>query len=118
MPQNYFLPIILVLMVVMMLFMSRSAKKQQQAAAQQRKEALKVGTSVLTRAGMYGQIVEIDGEAIVLASPSGDESIWHSSSVLRAEEPPFSLMDESVEEPVVDPTFEDSETSREIEDNQ
>ncbi|MBV7363725.1 preprotein translocase subunit YajC [Actinomycetaceae bacterium TAE3-ERU4] len=83
------MPIFLLAMIVLMFWMSRNAKKQRQQMLEEQKEALVPGKWVMTRAGFYGRVVEIDGDVVTLETPLGDESLWNRNSILKAEEPPF-----------------------------
>ena len=81
------------IMLVGLMLVSRFANRQQQKMLEEQKrrtdEALVVGNWVKTRAGFYGTVVEIDGDVVTLATPLGDESLWETSAILGAEEPPF-----------------------------
>ncbi|VEI12479.1 preprotein translocase subunit YajC [Trueperella bialowiezensis] len=71
-----------VALVLLFWLMSRSTRKMQQQQIEQRNEALVVGNNVVTQAGFLGRIVDIDGDAVTLESPSGDESVWLRSSIV------------------------------------
>lgn len=81
------------IMIAGLMLVSRFANRQQQKMLEEQKrrtaEALVVGNWVKTRAGFYGTVVEIDGDVVTLATPLGDESLWETSAILGAEEPPF-----------------------------
>ena len=47
------------------------------------------GTWVRTTGGFYGQVVDVDGDVVVLATQLGDESLWNKKAIVCAEEPPF-----------------------------
>lgn len=83
----------ILIMLIGFWLVSRFANKQQQKMLEEQKrrtaEALVVGNWVKTRAGFYGTVVEIDGDVVTLATPLGDESLWETSAILGAEEPPF-----------------------------
>lgn len=85
--------LMILIMLVGFMFISRFANRQQQKMLEEQKrrtaEALVVGNWVKTRAGFYGTVVEIDGDVVTLATPLGDESLWETSAILGAEEPPF-----------------------------
>lgn len=68
--------ILVAVMALMMWFMSRSAKKAQKAQMDQREAAVVLGNTVVTSSGFFGKIVDIDGDAVTLESPSGDETVW------------------------------------------
>ena len=83
----------ILIMLIGFWLVSRFANRQQQKMLEEQKrrtaEALVVGNWVKTRAGFYGTVVEIDGDVVTLATPLGDESLWETSAILGAEEPPF-----------------------------
>lgn len=74
--------ILIVVMVLLFWFMNRGARKAQQAQIDQRNEALVVGNNVVTQAGFLGRIVDIDGDAVTLESPSGEESVWLRTAIV------------------------------------
>ena len=89
------------IMLVGLMLVSRFANRQQQKMLEEQKrrtdEALVVGNWVKTRAGFYGTVVEIDGDVVTLATPLGDESLWETSAILGAEEPPFASAEQDGE---------------------
>ena len=89
------------IMLVGLMLVSRFANKQQQKMLEEQRrrtaEALVVGNWVKTRAGFYGTVVEIDGDVVTLATPLGDESLWETSAILGAEEPPFASAEQDGE---------------------
>ncbi len=79
-------------LIIMWLFSGFARRQQQKMIAEQdrrREEALVAGTWVRTTGGFYGQVVDIDGDVVVLATQLGDESLWNKKSIVCAEEPPF-----------------------------
>ena len=93
--------LMILIMLVGFMFISRFANRQQQKMLEEQKrrtdEALVVGNWVKTRAGFYGTVVEIDGDVVTLATPLGDESLWETSAILGAEEPPFASAEQDGE---------------------
>ncbi|WP_325133434.1 preprotein translocase subunit YajC [Actinomyces weissii] len=94
-------PTLIVMLVVMgggFFLMTRMAKRQQEKmqAEQDRRlqEALVPGTWVRTHSGFYGKLVEVDGDVVTLATPLGDETLWHKRALLGAEQPPFAAAEE------------------------
>lgn len=102
---------------VLMWWMSRSAKKQRQAQEQARESAIVVGATVRTIGGFFGTIVDIDGDAITLESPSGVETVWFRGAIQGVATIPFashSLAEEShVEESLDEATSLDTAVSPE-----
>ncbi|MDO5723197.1 MAG: preprotein translocase subunit YajC [Flaviflexus sp.] len=81
--------IIFAFFALMMWFMSRSQKKMAAKMAEQREAALVIGKTVVTQAGMIGEIVDIDGDVVTLESPSGDETQWLKTGIQSEIEPPY-----------------------------
>ncbi|BAW93216.1 preprotein translocase subunit [Actinomyces sp. Chiba101] len=79
-------------LIIMWLFSGFARRQQQKMLAEQdrrREEALVAGTWVRTTGGFYGQVVDVDGDVVVLATQLGDESLWNKKAIVCAEEPPF-----------------------------
>lgn len=87
--------VLLVVMVVMMWFFSRSSKKQREKMENERDSAITIGANVMTSSGFFGTIVSIDGDAITLESPSGDESVWIRKAIMGRAEIPFAPISEA-----------------------
>ncbi|MDK8782129.1 preprotein translocase subunit YajC [Actinotignum timonense] len=83
-----------VILVGMVLFMSQSNKKARARAEEHRNSILVVGTDVMTTAGFYGRIVAIDGDAVTLESPSGDETVWSRLAIREQASIPFAPVSE------------------------
>lgn len=73
--------------------MSRSAQAKQEEA---RNSLLVVGTNVVTTSGFLGTIVDIDGDAITLESPSGEESVWLKAAISQQMDIPLASVSEDV----------------------
>lgn len=101
--------IIILFMVIMMWglnFMNRKTQKRQQ---DERASAIVLGNHVVTTAGFLGKIVDIDGDAITLESPSGEESVWLRGAIAGQMEIPVAGISE------VDAAALDAEVSAEEE---
>ncbi|MBS5748024.1 MULTISPECIES: preprotein translocase subunit YajC [Actinotignum] len=83
-----------IILVGMVLFMSQSNKKARARAEEHRNSILVVGTDVMTTAGFYGRIVAIDGDAVTLESPSGDETVWSRLAIREQASIPFAPVSE------------------------
>lgn len=87
--------IIILFMVIMMWglnFMNRKTQKRQQ---DERASAIVLGNHVVTTAGFLGKIVDIDGDAITLESPSGEESVWLRGAIAGQMEIPVAGISEA-----------------------
>lgn len=89
--------IIICAMVVMMWFMSRNAKKMQAQQREQRESAIELNKTVVTTSGYIGQIVDIDGDTVTLASPSGDETVWLRHAISAQMDYPFEPIEDDAE---------------------
>lgn len=91
-------PITLIALVVvfggMLLFMSRAGKKARARAREEKQSALVVGNNVVTVGGFFGRIVDIDGDAVTLESPSGDETVWLKDAIRGQMDIPFAAVSE------------------------
>lgn len=92
--QDYSMFILLGLMIVMFWWMSRSSKKMRQKMMDERASAVVLGNTVVTTAGFYGMIVDIDGDAVTLQSPAGDETVWLRSAIASVSDLPLGSADE------------------------
>ena len=98
------IPVELVILTVVMLgffwLMNRGAKKAQKAQLAKREESLVVGNNVMTQAGFFGRIVDIDGDAVTLESPSGDETVWLRTAIVAQMDIPLGNSEEDETEDV------------------
>ncbi|QRV02915.1 preprotein translocase subunit YajC [Arcanobacterium phocisimile] len=86
--------IIIIVMLAFLMFTSRSARKAQQKQQELRDQAVVVGNNVVTASGFFGRIVDIDGDAVTLESPSGDETVWMRSAIMSQMDIPLATADE------------------------
>ncbi len=80
--------IIMLLAVGAMFLLTSRTRKQQRKAGEFRQE-LAVGDDVMTHGGLFGTIVDIDGDVITLESPSGGRTDWLRAAIAKLAEPPF-----------------------------
>lgn len=90
--------IMFVAFALLMLWMSYSSRKAREKQSARRDETIRVGVSVMTTAGFYGTIVDIDGDAITLASPSGDETVWDRRAIAQEAQLPLAPSEETDDE--------------------
>jgi preprotein translocase subunit YajC len=74
--------IILALAFGAMYLMTSRTRKQQRAAADFRAN-LEVGQEVMTGSGLYGTIVDVDGDVITLESMPGSQSRWIRAAIAK-----------------------------------
>lgn len=105
-------PIMIITLVVVLgglwLFISVMKNAQKKQFAQQQ-EAIVLGNNVVTTSGFFGRIVDIDGDAVTLESPAGDESVWLKRSIMAQMDIPFAEITEE-EASTLDLLAEESET--------
>lgn len=85
---------LLVGMVILFFWMSYSGRKARERLNQEREEIIVVGRDIMTTAGFYGKIVDIDGDAVTLLSPAGDETVWDRRAISKAAELPLAESEE------------------------
>lgn len=120
-------PIMIITLVVMLgglwLFISVMKNAQKKQFAQQQ-EAIVLGNNVVTTSGFFGRIVDIDGDAVTLESPAGDESVWLKRSIMAQMDIPFaeiteeeaSTLDLLAESETAENTAEQSEDKKQTEE--
>ena len=94
MPKNATTLVFLGLMVLMLVWMGYSGRRARAKMAAQRESLIEVGANIMTTAGFYGTIVDIDGDAVTLLSPAGDETVWDRRAISRAAELPLAESEE------------------------
>lgn len=91
---------ILGIMVLLFIWMSYSGRKARERMNKEREEIIVVGNNIMTTAGFYGKIVDIDGDAITLQSPAGDETVWDRRAIARLAELPLAEEEDGENEDV------------------
>lgn len=85
--------LVLLLLLVVVLFGSSRARKQMEAQQNERerqlREDLEPGTWVMTHSGFFGRFVDIDGETVILETPSGGETYWKMQAIATTGVSPF-----------------------------
>lgn len=91
--NSQFVLTLIIILLVFYLFrrMSRNAAAKQEES---RNEWFVVGTNVVTTSGFLGTIVDIDGDAVTLESPSGDETVWLKAAISQPMEIPLANVSE------------------------
>jgi preprotein translocase subunit YajC len=95
------LPLIILLPLAFLIFQQR--KRQKAFAEQQARVA--VGQTVMTTAGLYGEVVELDGEQMVLEVAPGVRLRWNKAAVgkiMTADEADGDSESDGAAEPVAD----------------
>src|SRR5665647_1645624 len=80
--------IILLFGVGMLWFMSRRTRKQQHEAARFR-DNLEAGQEVMTGSGLFGTVVEVEGDRVTLEIAPGSTSQWIKAAISKLVEPPL-----------------------------
>lgn len=91
-------PTLIIILLVMLGFfwlMSVSAKKMQKKQLEQQRASVVIGNNVVTTSGFFGRIVDIDGDAVTLESPAGDETVWLKRSIMAQMDIPFAEISEA-----------------------
>ena len=85
--------IIMVLAVGAMFLLTSRTRKQQKQAVEFR-QTLALGDEVMTGSGLFGTVVDIDGDVITLESPSGARTDWLRAAISKLASPPWAEVDE------------------------
>ena len=99
----------LVLVVGVMWLMTNRNRKQQRAAADFRAN-LTVGQEVMTGSGLFGTIVDVDGDTITLESTPGNRTRWIRAAIAKLVPPADETTEEDAEDAVDgDGSYDDAE---------
>jgi preprotein translocase subunit YajC len=83
-------PTFLIILVIgigaMFLLSSRQRKAQKEQLSF--RDNLQPGQRVMTGSGMYGTVVEVDGDEVTLESTPGTQSVWIKAAIARLVDPP------------------------------
>lgn len=110
--------IILLFGVGMLWFMSRRTRKQQQEAARFR-DNLEAGQEVMTGSGLFGTVVEVEGDRVTLEIAPGSTSQWLKAAIAKVVEPPLEDEDEESEDGEgLEDEFEDEDGEDETDDEE
>src|SRR5450756_354524 len=92
----------------MLWFMSRRTRKQQQEAARFR-DNLEAGQAVMTGSGLFGTVVEVEGDRVTLEIAPGSTSQWLKAAIAKVVEPPLEDEDEEGADGTDDEEWEEIE---------
>lgn len=101
--------LLLPLLALGLLFMVINRGRRQQRAMHDVQAALAPGREVMTAAGMYGRIVEIGSDVVVLETAPGQRSRWAKQAIVK-------VVDEATATSSDTETSTDTQTSRDGED--
>ncbi len=104
--------ILLAVLFAGMWFMSNRARKQQRAAAAFR-DHLEPGQEVMTGSGMYGYVVGVEGDVVILETSPGVETRWLKQAISKLVEPTEPV----AEEAEYDDEAYDEDAEYEVEDD-
>lgn len=87
--------ILIMLLAVGAMFLLTSRTRKQQRQAGEFRQRLEIGDDVMTGSGLFGTIVDIDGDVITLESPSGGRTDWLRGAIAKLAEPPYAAPEEN-----------------------
>ncbi|WP_099331990.1 preprotein translocase subunit YajC [Actinomyces minihominis] len=93
-----FMGVLVVGMFVMNSFAKKSQKKRQDEQERTMREQMVPGAWVQTYSGFFGRFVDIDGDVVILETPSGEETYWLRAAVRAVTDPPFEQIADPAEE--------------------
>lgn len=94
--------LIMMLLAVGAMFLLTNRTRKQQAKAAQVRQNLAIGDEVMTGSGLFGTIIDIDGDVITLESPSGAQTDWLRAAISKHATPPYAEPLEDDDEAVSD----------------
>ncbi|MGI5272282.1 preprotein translocase subunit YajC [Nonomuraea sp. CA-218870] len=93
----------LILLVVVFYFLLIRPQRKRQQEALQMQNSLTPGTRVMTTTGLFGTVVAVDNEDVILEIAPNIQTRWVKAAIGRVVTPGDPVADESVvDEPVVD----------------
>jgi preprotein translocase subunit YajC len=95
--------LLLLVLMAAVLFLLFSRSRRQQRSAQQLQAGLAPGTKIMTTAGLYATVVDIDGQVVTLETAPGRHSRWDRRAIARV------LPQESLPEHGVDDDEDDED---------
>lgn len=93
------LGLMVVAFIALSSFSKRSAQKKQAEHERQLAEQLVPGVWVHTTIGFFGRFVDLDGNVVILETPSGEETYWDKRVIRSVGDLPFEAeeIEDSVE---------------------
>ncbi|WRS29675.1 preprotein translocase subunit YajC [Actinomycetaceae bacterium MB13-C1-2] len=78
-------------------FAKRSQQKQKAEREKMMNEAMVAGAWVQTFSGFFGRFIDVDGDVVILETPSGEETYWLQAAIKGVIDPPFeAVLDEEL----------------------
>jgi preprotein translocase subunit YajC len=75
--------LVFLLLAAGFLYLMFSRSRRQQRSAQQMQAGVVPGTKIVTTAGLYATVVEIDGQTVTLETAPGQHSQWDRRAIAR-----------------------------------
>lgn len=89
--------LLLVAFIALNSWSKKSQKKRQDEHDRLMKEQLVPGAWVHTRVGFFGRFVDLDGDVLILETPSGEETYWNKAVLVSVGDLPFAGEDGDAE---------------------
>ena len=94
--------IMLLLLIGGLLLMNVFAKRSQAKRTAEREEmmstSMQPGVWVQTFSGFFGRFIDVDGDVVILETPSGEETYWLKAAIKGVIDPPFEVQDDELDE--------------------
>ncbi|MSS83504.1 preprotein translocase subunit YajC [Actinomycetaceae bacterium WB03_NA08] len=81
--------LMLVAFIGLNMWSKKSQRKRQEEHDRMMKEQLVPGAWVHTRVGFFGRFVDLDGDVLILETPSGEETYWDKRMLASVGDLPF-----------------------------
>jgi preprotein translocase subunit YajC len=101
--------LIILVLAVGGLWLMSSRQRKQQAAANEFRNNLVAGDEVMTGSGLFGTVVDVEGDVVTLESTPGQRTRWLRAAIAKKIEPPVEADEIEAGSAAVDPAIAEAE---------
>ncbi|MDM7853440.1 preprotein translocase subunit YajC [Cellulomonas alba] len=101
--------LIILVLAVGGLWLMSSRQRKTQAAANEFRNNLVAGDEVMTGSGLFGTVVDVEGDVVTLESTPGQQTRWLRAAIAKKIEPPVEADEIEAGSTAVDPAIAEAE---------
>jgi len=101
--------LIILVLAVGGLWLMSSRQRKTQAAANEFRNNLVAGDEVMTGSGLFGTVVDVEGDVVTLESTPGQRTRWLRAAIAKKIEPPVEADEIEAGAATVDPAIAEAE---------
>jgi len=101
--------LIILVLAVGGLWLMSSRQRKTQAAANEFRNNLVAGDEVMTGSGLFGTVVDVEGDVVTLESTPGQRTRWLRAAIAKKIEPPVEADEIEAGPATVDPAIAEAE---------